>query len=233
MIFNVTNGFSAKKSEGSLTLSAASGTINGKNQTLTFTINRVGDGLISVSSSDSSIAIATLSETTVTVTSKGYGTATITVSVAESKEYTAPIDATFTVTVDYVYLFKEGVGALVPFRCGAAGGATGSVTVNTDYIHLGVWPQSSYALTQNKVDLTETTTVYMEAKIGDTGNGALVAMSSWPSDGRPDHPSNAVAQKAFSENNVRTTYTLSLAAGSYHIGASGGVAGYIYTIYYK
>jgi len=101
--------WSIAKAFGSLSLSATSGKIIGKsNNTATFTVTRTGDGAISVQSSNTSIATATVSGTTVTVTSKAYGSATITVSVAEDANYTAPSSKTYSVTVDYLYLFNAG-----------------------------------------------------------------------------------------------------------------------------
>ena len=101
--------WSITKANGSLSLSAASGKIIGKgNNTAIFTVTRTGDGAISVQSSNTSIATATVSGTTVTVTSKAYGSATITVSVAEGSNHTAPSSKTYSVTVDYLYLYNAG-----------------------------------------------------------------------------------------------------------------------------
>lgn len=98
------------KAAGSISLSETSGTISGKNNTSTgaintvsFTVNRNGDGAISVKSSNTGIATAKVSGNVVTVSAAGYGTATITVSVAASANYTAPSDKTYSITVDYRY----------------------------------------------------------------------------------------------------------------------------------
>lgn len=96
------------KASGSLSLSAASGTINGKNNQKTFTVTRAGDGQISVASSNTGVATVALSGTTVTITAKGYGTATITVSVAEGTNHKAPSNKTYALTVDYIYLYNAG-----------------------------------------------------------------------------------------------------------------------------
>ena len=101
--------WSIVKANGSLSLSATSGKIIGKsNNTTTFTITKAGDGAISVQSSNTTIATVAISGTTVTVTSKGYGTSTITVSVAEGTNHTAPSNKTYSVTVDYLYLYNAG-----------------------------------------------------------------------------------------------------------------------------
>lgn len=101
--------WSIAKAAGSLSLSATSGTIIGKNSAAkTFTVTRAGDGEISVSSSNTAYATASVSGTTVTVTPKGYGTATITVSVAEGANHLAPESKTYTITVDYLYLYNWG-----------------------------------------------------------------------------------------------------------------------------
>lgn len=99
--------WSIAKAAGSLSLSASSATIYGKT-TATFTVNRSGDGAISVSSSNTSIATASVSGTTVTVKAVSYGSATITVSVAEGTNHTSPSSKTYTVKVDYLYLYNAG-----------------------------------------------------------------------------------------------------------------------------
>lgn len=96
------------KATGSLSLSATSGTITGKNSTKTFTVTRSGDGKISVSSSNTSIATVSVSGTTVTITSKGYGSATVTVSVAAGTNHNAPSNKTYSVTVQVLYLYNAG-----------------------------------------------------------------------------------------------------------------------------
>ena len=101
--------WSIAKAAGSLELSATSGTITGKNSAaITFTVDRAGDGAISVSSGNTAYATASVSGTTVTVTPKGYGTATITVAVAEGTNHTAPGSRTYTVTVQVLYLYNAG-----------------------------------------------------------------------------------------------------------------------------
>lgn len=100
--------WSIAKAAGSLSLSATSGTIVGKKNTATFTVNYNGDSAISVSSSNTSYATVALSGKTVTITATGYGSATITVSVSETNNYTKPSNKTYSVTVSVLYLYNAG-----------------------------------------------------------------------------------------------------------------------------
>ena len=77
-----------KKAAGSVTFSENSGEVK-IGFTRTFTVSRLGDGKISVSSSDTNIATVSVSGNTVTITGKSVGNATITVSVAEGTNYLA------------------------------------------------------------------------------------------------------------------------------------------------
>ena len=158
MIFNMNSG--NEKSEGSLSLSASSGTIRYVNGTATFTVTRAGDGAISVKSSDEKIAVATLSGNTVTVKPKGTGTATITVSVAEGTNHKAPADKTYTVTTEG-YLVYNGVpcypviGVGKPPQSGFPAAESVLVRQYDDYIYVattdGNW---GIAYLDTKVDLT-------------------------------------------------------------------------------
>ena len=93
---NVT--WSIGKAAGSLSISKFSATIGYDATTTSFTVDRAGDGKISVASNNANVATATVSGNTVTVTKKGPGTATITVKVAEGTNYTAPESKACTVT---------------------------------------------------------------------------------------------------------------------------------------
>ena len=93
---NVT--WSIGKAAGSLSISKSSATIGYDATTTSFTVDRAGDGKISVASNNANVATATVSGNTVTVTKKGPGTATITVKVAEGTNYTAPESKACTVT---------------------------------------------------------------------------------------------------------------------------------------
>ena len=96
------------KANGSLSLSASSGTIRYVNGTAKFTVTRTGDGVISVKSSNIKIATVSISGTKVTIAPTGSGTTTITVSVAEGTNYKAPSNKTYEVTAQG-YLIYDGV----------------------------------------------------------------------------------------------------------------------------
>ncbi len=89
----------AAKAEGSLTLSAISGTVY-KDSTTTFTFTAAGDGTVSVVSNNTSVATVSKSGTTITVTGVKAGTATITVSQSAGTNHNAPANQTYTATVE-------------------------------------------------------------------------------------------------------------------------------------
>lgn len=92
------------KAAGSLSLSKTSITLNSDTTSATFTVNRAGDGTISVESSNTSIATATVSGNVVTVKSVNdtTGTATITVKVAAGTNHTAPSNKTCAVSCEFL-----------------------------------------------------------------------------------------------------------------------------------
>lgn len=100
------------KASYAISLSATSGTITGKNNSLTFQVVRSGDGEISVWSNNGNIATTSLSGSTVTVTATGheYGTTTITIGVYEGTNHLAPEHRTYTITVNplHVHLYNHG-----------------------------------------------------------------------------------------------------------------------------
>ena len=77
------------KAAGKVTLSATSGEVKVK-FTQSFTVSRLGDGVISAKSSNTKVATVSVSGNTVTITGVSVGDATITVSVAEGTNYLAP-----------------------------------------------------------------------------------------------------------------------------------------------
>lgn len=93
-----------QKAAGSLSLSKTSITLNSSTKSTTFTVNRAGDGKITVESSDTSVATATLNGTTVTVSSVNdkTGTATITVKVAAGTNHNAPSNKTCAVSCEFL-----------------------------------------------------------------------------------------------------------------------------------
>ena len=93
------------KAPGSLGLSKYTATIDYNATTTTFTVNRLGDGAISVRSLDPSVADAYIRGTTVTVTKRSAGTATIVVRVAEGTNYLSPGSDTCDITcIERLYL---------------------------------------------------------------------------------------------------------------------------------
>ena len=87
------------KAAGSLTLNPTSLALNVSSLTKTITVNRAGDGAITVQSGSAAIAEAKLSGTTITVTGKSKGSTAITVKVAAGTNHTAPTNKTCSVEV--------------------------------------------------------------------------------------------------------------------------------------
>ena len=105
---STTETVKVNKAEGSLKLSATSGTIECPNST-TFTVSG-NTGTLSVSSSNTSVAIVSIRGNTVTVKSVGAGSATITVKSTASTNYNEKT-AIYTVTVkDNTFREDSGVG---------------------------------------------------------------------------------------------------------------------------
>ena len=219
------------KAAGSLSLSASSGTIIGKNNTLTFTVTRAGDGKISVSSSNTSYATASVSGTTVTVTSKGYGTATITVSVAAGTNHTAPSNKTYSVTVGYRYLYNNGTeytdftGALTAIARALESGTsskapgiskgTSSITVKQNGNSTGTEGLCGVAYWANLIDLTNYSTLRVSGSFdGDawSGIGVWSSMSGYVWDN--------MAAKSYTSGAI----DISKLSGKYYIG---------FWVYYK
>lgn len=90
------------KAAGSLSITPTSLTLDSSNPTRTINVTRAGNGTISAESSDTSVATVSVSGNIVTVTGQANGSAVITVSVAEGTNYTAPVDMTCAVSVNFV-----------------------------------------------------------------------------------------------------------------------------------
>lgn len=221
-----------EKAAGSLSLSASSGTIIGKNDTLTFTVTRAGDGEISVSSSDTSYATASISGTTVTVTPQGYGTATITVSVAADTNHTAPDNKTYSVTVDYRYLYNNGTeytdftGAfqamartLEPGTGGSKAPGiskgTSSITVKQNGNSTGTEGLGGVAYWVNQIDLTN----YSTLRVSGSFKG-----NSWSGIGVWSSMSGYVWDNQAANSFTAGTIDISDLSGKYYIG---------FWVYYK
>ena len=90
------------KAAGYLSIFTTSLTLDSSNTSRTISVTRYGDGTISAESNNTGVATVSVSGTTVTVTGTGTaGEATITVSVAAGTNYTAPADATCSVSASY------------------------------------------------------------------------------------------------------------------------------------
>ena len=224
--------WSIAKANGLLSLSATSGKIEGKSATKTFTVTRSGDGTISVSSSNTSVATVSLSGTTVTITSKGYGSATITVSVAEGTNHKAPSNATYSVTVDYVYLYNAGTQNTAVTGGWQTGtqtfegvtGAAPTITNNTTSIKITAKSGAKGGIyrTVNKVSLKNATTLrFTGSASGDdenTSGNERCAIMIWSSMGTYMN-NNRVAQYYFKQNfSGDATINVGSLTGSYYIG---------------
>lgn len=98
--------WSIAKASGSVTLSAASVTLDPSHTSRTVDVTRLGNGAISASSSNTSVATVSVNGTTVTISSVGSasGNATITVTAAESDNYNAA-SATVSVSAQFVSIY--------------------------------------------------------------------------------------------------------------------------------
>ena len=132
---NVT--WTINKATGSITLSKTSIALNASTTSSTFTITKIGDGILSVSSSNTSVATATLSGNTVTVNSVNNtnGTATITVSVSSTINYTAPTSKTCIINASFIpqlaatYVNYVNIGSLTNAEKDYAFGTVGNYAV--------------------------------------------------------------------------------------------------------
>ena len=119
-------------------------------------MTRAGDGKISVKSSNTSVATVALSGTTVTITSVSYGAATITVSVAEGTNHTAPGNATYDLTVAYLYLIENGT-MLKNFSI-TSGGNNPTISQKSGYVLLQ-GDKVGYGSAYTECNLTDKTTL--------------------------------------------------------------------------
>ena len=186
--------WSIGKKAGSLSLSATSATVTGKNSgAKTFTVNRAGDGKISVTSSNTGIATASVSGTTVTVTPKGYGTATITVSVAAGTNHTAPGSKTYSITVNVLYLYNAGnecssvtggwIGTGKNMASWGYAAGTPVITRNSTSMTIGckVAAEGAIIYTKNKINLAGYTTLKYEGTLAGSTEWGYHMMAAWSS----------------------------------------------------
>lgn len=230
--------WSIAKVDGSLSLSATSGTIEGKGVTKTFTVTRDGDGEITAVSSNASIAAVSVSGTTVTITSKGYGSATITISIAEGTNHTAPSNKTYSVTVNYLYLYNAGDentsvtgGWVTEAKAYHNGSVAVAAKVTKDGSSITVKPNGDggcILYTKNKISLKDYNKIVFNVKVsGATAYDTLCNMRVWSSIGTYS-ASNVVATSALQyHSSGSVTLDVSSLTGSYNIGfglyASGTV----------
>ena len=91
--------WSIAKAAGSLSITPTSLTLDVSSLQKNFTVNRAGDGKITIKVDSTAIAEATLSNTTVTVKGIAKGSTKVTVSVAAGTNHTAPADVSCSVSV--------------------------------------------------------------------------------------------------------------------------------------
>lgn len=91
--------WSIAKAQGTLTLTPSQLTLDISALSKDFTVNRAGDGKITIQVDNGAVADATLAGTKVTVKGKTKGSAKVTVSVAAGTNHTAPPNAICTVNV--------------------------------------------------------------------------------------------------------------------------------------
>ena len=186
------------KAAGLVSLSAQSGKIYDKKNTKTFTVTRAGDGKISVKSSNTGIATVSLSGTTVTITSVAYGSATITVSVAEGTNHTAPGNATYDLTVAYLYLIENGT-MLKNFSI-TSGGNNPTISQKSGYVLLQ-GDKVGYGSAYTECNLTDKTTLQITGTFKLATGGHLRFMVWNQKPGNDDSAFNNVVSYA----NLTTT----------------------------
>lgn len=228
--------WSIAKANGSLSLSATSSTVSGKNVTKTFTVTRAGDGKITAVSSSTSIATVSVSGTTVTVKSAGYGSATITVSVAEGTNHKAPSNKTYTFKVNYVYLYNKGdqctnlTGGWTTSGCRANGWKAVFATINSGNIYLyatnNVGPGG--IRTTNKVDLSNSTKLKLLYTTDSDVDVAKLVVLTNSNDDMVHSP--AASKKLTKGTNVTISLDISSFTSNY-IGVTSPAGVYIYQIW--
>lgn len=130
------------KATGSLSVNKTSVTLNGSAKTATFTVTRIGDGKITVSSNKTSVATVSPSSSTATGTvtftissvNDTTGTATITVSVAAGTNHTAPANKTIAVTASFKPTASTTATSGVTYTDGLSGVAASDVTLFAEAI---------------------------------------------------------------------------------------------------
>ena len=226
--------WSIAKAEGTLSLSATTGTIYEKTKTATFTVTRSGDGKITVKSGNTGVATVSVSGTTVTVTAVSYGSATITVSVAAGTNHTAPNSKTYKVGVESPYLYFGGsvnetiTGGWQNLAKEYSGGTMGAQSLTVTNITGGIklsqtgGGKGGLYVTKKKISLNNyqalrfTGTIYRDStyknRIG------LVVLSEIGSKTEDNAAANFCANTGTTSFDDKTVLDLSGLSGSYYIG---------------
>ena len=186
------------KSNGNLSLSSYSGTINYPNST-SFTVS--GTGSISAWSSNTGVATVTVSGNTVTVKSVGAGSATITVKSASNTNYNEKT-ATYSVTVnDNTFTGTSGVGYYADVD--GNGTVDGIIFSDFKYGGSGSWGGTDYTIS--------TVTGLKEYYVSKTNyNGPFGIKDVLSARGSGNARFNVMA---LSDYNNSATYTFSNAKG--------------------
>ena len=156
-----------------------------------------------------------------------------------SKSVTITADGqTETVKLTYAYLsiFKEGTGAVQTLTKSAETYSTISVkTTGITFSYNSEDSSSVIAVTTNKVDMTEYSTIHVEANISNvlsTSWKLLFGVFSQRSNSE-DPPDMALAYVAAKANSTRTEYTVDVSSlrTSGYVGLYGVGAGTVYNIW--
>lgn len=132
-----------------------------------------------------------------------------------------------------IYLFKEGVGALVSLK-----NVAGYITVGKDGITCS-GTKSDGLYSDVYFTLETDTTFCVEATISVVGTsadyiGSVVAKTPTAyTSTRNDQPSLATARAKMTADGFRKVYKLSLSPGQYHLGICGNIKGTIHNMWYE
>ena len=141
-----------------------------------------------------------------------------------------------TIAISYnVFLFKEGTGALVPFKIKTETYGRVEITESSIYkYHTSSSKPRSAVFTEEPVDITDFKTVCFDAdarnKYGDFADGIGVSQTEISNGGVADSKG---AYTIFTYDSVRRVYSLDVSSlsGLYYIGTGGITTTYIYNIW--
>ena len=168
------------------------------------------------------------------------GTWTVTATDGE-KEKSETVEITTdgqseTIAISYnVFLFKEGTGALVPFKIKTETYGRVEITESSIYkYHTSNSKPRSAVFTEEPVDITDFKTVCFDAdarnKYGDFADGIGVSQTEISNGGVANSKG---AYTIFTYDSVRRVYSLDVSSlsGLYYIGTGGITTSYIYNIW--